>query len=261
MQRGGGSGVRVVLSGGAYLTIVDGVVKVGRGSGVREVSPGRTNVARARAGGGVLPSGAGTVALRSGAALGAVIARGTGAGALVGGATFGTVPTGGAGASALVGGAARWAVTTSSAGAGALVSGAASRTVTTSGAGAGALVGGATFRTVSTSGAGRTRGRGRPTERARCARSAAVGCLYWCDCVLEGAGVLGRGSVNFGFVCVFVSVRAAAFSELESHIQRHAATSSSHLCWTDGAHISHLSLFELLKVPPVHGTQASSVSP
>ena len=73
--------------------------------------------------------------------------------------------------------------------------------------------------------------------------------------------MLGRGSVNFGFVCVFVSVRAAAFSELESHIQRHAATSSHHIFAGLMAPTSHLTLFELLKVPPVHGTQASSVSP
>lgn len=151
MQRGGGSGIRVVRSGGAYLTIVDGIVKVGRGSGVQKKSPCWTNVARARAGRRVLTSGAGASALRCGTALGAVISRGTGAGALISGAASGTVATSGAGAGALISEAAGGTVTTSGAGAGALISEAASGTVTTSGAGAGALVSGAASGAVSTS--------------------------------------------------------------------------------------------------------------
>ena len=72
--------------------------------------------------------------------------------------------------------------------------------------------------------------------------------------------MLGRGSVSFGFVCVvclcvmwlLVNLRVTYNDTLPLLLLIFAGLTVP---------TSHLSLFELLKVPPVHGTQASSVSP
>ncbi|GMI07367.1 hypothetical protein TrVE_jg10072 [Triparma verrucosa] len=233
---------------------------------VREVCASRADGTRTRASGRVFACGTSTITLRCDAALGTVIARYTwlswftlctkltsraGSKALVGGATFGTVTTSGAGASTLISGATFRTVVTGSAGASTLISGAASGTVTTSGAGASALVSGATFRTVSTGCAGAG------TLVSGAASGTVTTSSAGASTLVSGAasGTVTTNGAGAGALVggtTFVNLRVTYNDTLPLLLPIFAGLP---------APTSHLSLFELLKVPPVHGTQASFVSP